>query len=70
MLCYIDLNRISLGKGKGTKAAATDLDTERQADLDIKCLQILRASIYNQTLFVDEEDKDRDPIKYRKYVAV
>ena len=41
-------------------------DTERQIELDISCLRILRASIINQTLYIDEEDKERDPRKYRR----
>ena len=41
---------------------------ERQTQLDIKCLQILRAIIYNQIILVDEEDKERNPKKYRKLV--
>ena len=43
-----------------------NFDTERQTELDIKCLQILRASIYNKILLIDEEDRERNPKKYRK----
>ncbi len=41
-------------------------DAEGQIELDIKCLQILRASIFNKTLFIDDEDRERDPQKYRR----
>ena len=41
-------------------------DTERQTELDIKCLQILRAIIYNQIILIDEEDKERNPRNYRR----
>ena len=42
-------------------------DTERQTELDIKCLQILRTVIYNQIILIHEEDRERHPKKYRKY---
>ena len=64
-LCYF---RISLSKAAGSDAITGNLDSERQTELDIKCLQILRASIYNKIILIDEEDKDRNPKKYRKYV--
>ena len=41
-------------------------DGERQTQLDIKCLQILRASIHNKIILIDQEDKERNPKKYRK----
>ena len=41
-------------------------DEERQTKLDIKCLQILRALIYNQMILINEEDRERDPEKYRR----
>lgn len=43
------------------------IDEETQLELDVKCLQILRALIYNKFVFIDEEDKERCPEKYRKY---
>ena len=43
-----------------------DIDVDRQVELDIKCLQILRALIYNQIILLNEEDKERDPEKYRR----
>lgn len=38
----------------------------RQVDLDIKCLQLLRAIVYNQLVQIDPELKERDPAKYRE----
>ena len=46
--------------------SADHFDSERQTELDIKCLQILRAVIYNKIILIDEEDKDRDPKNYRR----
>lgn len=43
------------------------LDSEVRIELDIRCLQILRAIIYNQIVLIDEEDKERNPLKYKKY---
>ena len=42
------------------------LDDERQTQLDIKCLQILRATIHNQIVLIDEEDKERNPKQFQK----
>ena len=58
--------RISLSKVGSSDSITGSFDAERQTELDIKCLQILRASIYNKILLIDEEDKDRNPKKYRK----
>ncbi len=49
-----------------TSFTADQFDSERQTELDIKCLQILRAVIYNQIILIDEEDKERNPKKYRR----
>jgi hypothetical protein len=62
------LLRISLSKAEGNVRITGSFDTERQIELDIKCLQILRASIYNKILLIDEEDKERDPRNYRRFV--
>ena len=40
--------------------------TEKQVELDIKCLQILRAFIYNKIQKINREDKDRNPRHYRR----
>ena len=58
--------RISMAKTISDTGATATFDLERQTELDIKCLQILRANIYNQIIMIDEEDKDRNPMKYRK----
>ena len=47
----------------------SEIDMERQTQLDIKCLQILRAVIYNEMIQIDVEEKEREPKKYRKYDA-
>ena len=39
-----------------------------QIKMDIKCLQILRATIYNEFVQIDPEEKERDPESYKKYV--
>ena len=62
--CY----RISLSKVESDSFITGNLDSERQTELDIKCLQILRATIYNRIVLIDEEDKERDPKKYRRYM--
>ena len=56
--------RISFASGKSDDSDSSD--SERQTELDIKCLQILRAVIYNKTILIDEEDKERSPKKYRE----
>jgi hypothetical protein len=37
---------------------------ERQVQVDIKSLQILRAIIHNQIVQIDPELKEREPAKY------
>ncbi len=56
-----------MGKMGGGGLTTDHFDTERRTELDIKCLQILRAVIYNQIILIDEEDKERNPKKYRRY---
>ncbi len=56
-----------MGKMADDTFTSDHFDSERQTELDIKCLQILRAVIYNQIILIDEEDKERDPKKYRRY---
>lgn len=60
-------SRISFARGTSSSG---DSDAERQTMLDIKCLQILRAVIYNKIILVDEEDKERNPKQYREYVVL
>ena len=43
-----------------------DIGVERQVKLDIKCLQILRALVYNQTILCNAKDKETDSKKYRR----
>ncbi len=64
-LSFLDIFRISLASGGSSSGSS---DSERQTELDIKCLQILRAVIYNKTILIDEEDKERNPPKYRELV--
>ena len=63
---HFTCNRISLSKVESDGFITGNLDSERQTELDIKCLQILRATIYNRIVLIDEEDKERDPKKYRR----
>ena len=58
--------RISLSKDDDIIIEGGNLDFEEQAQLDIKCLQILRATIYNKIILINEEDKERNPKKYRR----
>ncbi len=55
-----------MAKMAGGGFTTDHFDSERQTELDIKCLQILRAVIYNQIILIDEEDKERNPTKYRR----
>lgn len=64
---FFCLFRISLSRISGGGHITGNFDLERQVELDIKCLQILRAIIHNQILLIDEEDKERNPKEYRKY---
>lgn len=64
------LSRLSLIKAKSGKHQNNNSDLERQTEIDVKCLQILRASIYNKIILINEEDKEREPKKYRKYVCM
>ena len=43
----------------------SEAERGRQVQVDIKCLQILRAIIHNQIVQVDPELKEREPVKYR-----
>lgn len=58
-LCVHRISLSQLGHMSETKR-------RRQVDLDIKCLQVLRAIIYNQLVQIDPELKERDPEKYRE----
>ena len=58
--------RISIAKTAKGGFTTNHFDMERQTELDIKCLQILRTVIYNKIILINEEDKDRNPKKYRK----
>ena len=42
------------------------ITSEIQVKMDIKCLQILRAIIYNEFVQIDPEEKERDPEGYKK----
>lgn len=44
-----------------------ELDREEQDELDMRCLQVLRALIHNQIKQVDPELKERNPKEYRRY---
>ena len=59
-----------MAKMGGSGSTTDHFDLERQTELDIKCLQILRTAMYNQIIMIDEEDKERNPKKYRKYVNI
>ena len=48
----------------------SEAEKRRQVQVDIKCLQILRAIIYNQIVQIDPELKEREPVKYRAYVYI
>ncbi len=49
---------------KGLQQDGFDFDT--QTELDIKCLQTLRAMIYNEVIQIDEKLKNTNPEKFRK----
>ena len=53
-----------------TKKSSGIIDEETQLELDVKCLQILRALIYNKSILISLEDKERQPEKYRRYVSI
>ncbi len=59
---YDCVHRISMSQLSHTSEAKR----RRQVDLDIKCLQLLRAIVYNQLVQIDPELKERDPAKYRE----
>ena len=63
---YIIIYNCRISFASGSSASSDSSDSERQTELDIKCLQILRAVIYNKTILIDEEDKERSPKKYRE----
>ena len=54
--------RISLSR---MREGTAKLDEDTQLELDVKCLQILRALIYNKFIYIDPEDKERNPEIYR-----
>lgn len=43
------------------------MDEEDQIQLDIICLEILRALIYDKYKNINQEDQERNPARYRKY---
>ncbi len=43
-----------------------EVERQRQDELDIRCLQILRAMIHNQIMLIDPELKERNPAGFRK----
>ena len=65
---YIILFSLSRLKYQG--ASCYEIDSEEKAELDIKCLQILRALIYNRIILIDREDMDRNPKKFRRCISV
>ncbi len=60
------LCRISLVRSK--KGLQQDgFDFETQTELDIKCLQTLRAMIYNEIIQIDDEElRNKNPEQFRK----
>ena len=59
LICRKSLSRLKRG------SSATD--EEVNLELDVKCLQLLQAVVYNRFILLDSEEKERDPDKYRKY---
>lgn len=59
--------RISILKMKHEEKNGT-IDTDTQTKLDIKCLQVLRATMYNEIVKIDKDERERNPDNYRKYV--
>lgn len=55
LLCRISFSKLNNMKG-----------CQRQDELDIKCLQILRAIIHNQIMLIDPELKESSPAEYRR----
>ena len=46
-----------------------EVERQRQDELDIKCLQILRAIIHNEIMLIDPELRENNPSAFRKYVS-
>jgi len=42
------------------------ITSDIQVRMDIKCLQILRAIVYNEFVQIDPEEKERDPESYKR----
>ena len=46
-----------------------EVERQRQDELDIKCLQILRAIIHNEIMLIDPGLRENNPSAFRKYVS-
>ena len=44
-------------------------ERQRQIELDVKSLQILRAIIHNEIMHIDPKLKEESPTTFRKWVA-
>jgi len=44
-------------------------ERQRQIELDVKSLQILRAIIHNEIMHIDPNLKEESPTTFRKWVA-
>jgi len=56
------LHRISFGQLEEMEKK----DRQRQVELDIKSLQILRAIIHNEIMHIDPNLKEENPASFRK----
>jgi len=56
------LSRISFGQLEEME----EKDRQRQVELDIKSLQILRAIIHNEIMHIDPKLKEENPASFRK----
>ena len=56
------LTRISFGQLEEME----EKDRQRQVELDIKSLQILRAIIHNEIMHIDPKLKEENPASFRK----
>ena len=58
--------RESFSESFGVKKDLNELERKEQDDLDIRCLQVLRALIHNQIVQKDPETKESNPKEYRR----
>lgn len=56
-ICRISFNKLE---------DVNEVERQRQDELDIKCLQILRAVIHNEIMLINPTLKERNPASYRK----